>query len=325
MFKKWFTPSAFLLLLPLTAQAIGIQVLVDGQAVTMFDVPQSAWFATYVQKSAEAGIVSGYKNSSGKPTGKFKPENNITVAEALKIASEGAGYDEQAYATTVPSGVKHWASAYVSVALGEHFPIVQATSLERSATRAEVAALFAASFRTNVQTETINQFTDVDTRTEYATSIEALNRDGVITGDTDAKGVATGTFRPAALINRAEVAKMVIRAREVYGTPGKGRGPGMSSSSVAVDTPVVSYTNAGFTPQVLHVKKGTLVTFKNESSSSLLVASDPHPQHTALPSLTATKMILQGDTYSYTFTQVGTWGYHNHLSPTFHASVVVSE
>ncbi len=80
-------------------------------------------------------------------------------------------------------------------------------------------------------------------------------------------------------------------------------------------TGTVTYTDSGFTPSGLTVKVGTTVTFKNTSSSDMWVASNPHPTHTDLPGLDAKKNIAPGDSYTFTFTKVGSWGYHNHLNP----------
>lgn len=227
MVRQFLTSSALAvsLLAPLATQALGIDVVIDGKVVNFMDVSNSAWFSVYVKQAAEAGIVTGYKDEYGKPTGKFMPQNEITVAEALKIASEGAGYDEEAYATALQSGSDHWASAYLAVARGEEFPVASRSTVERRATRAEVAAMIAAAFRVNVQTTVLNRYTDVDVRTEYGTSIEALSRDGIVEGDTTSTGEAAGTFRPTERINRAEVTKMVMAARAEYGMPGKGRTP----------------------------------------------------------------------------------------------------
>jgi len=227
MFKKTLTSSAiaFSLLAPMAGQALGIDVMIEGQMVNFVDVSTSAWFSSYVKAAAEAGIVTGYKDESGRPTGKFVPQNNITVAEALKIASEGAGYDENAYATVLQSGSDHWSSSYLSVARGEEFPVASRSTVEHHATRAEVAALMAAAFRVDVQTSVLNRYTDVDAGTQFGASIEALSRDDIVGGDTSATGEAVGTFRPTDLINRAEVTKMVIQARAKYGMPGKGRTP----------------------------------------------------------------------------------------------------
>lgn len=319
---RYLTASMLAALLPLTALAAPIQVVIDGKTVVMKDVQSEMWFATYVREAAELGIVTGYKDKFGNPTGKFGPSNTITVAEALKIAAEGAGFDEQTYATKISSGVKHWSSPYVSVAKGEKFPVIQdRMNLDRAATRAEVSALLTAAFGVNVSDVVIGtRYKDVNAETQYAGSIEVLSNDDVVTGDTDQQGQPVGTFRPTFTINRAEVAKMIMNARGTYGTPGSDKMPEEVSD---VDT--VTYTNAGFSPTVLRVKKGTPVTFRNESSTNLWVASDPHPSHTGLPGFDSDDGIGQGETFTFTFVRLGTFGYHNHLNQADKATIVVEE
>lgn len=296
--------------------------MISGEAVVFTDVPQSAWFSTYVQQSAEAGIVSGYKDAQGELTGSFGPSNSITVAEALKIAVEGAGYDEEVYGRMVHSGVSHWSSAYVSVAEAEGFAITDGSVvLDSPASRAEVASIFASAFRVNTENNlTDTRYEDVSASTEFSTSIEALSRDGVVSGDTDIHGEAVGTFRPYESINRAEVAKMVIEARGSYGTPGEGREP---SQEAMYDGNVIIYDNTGFQPEVLRVSKGDAVTFRNESTLNMWVASDPHPVHTALSSFDSLQAKTQGETYVYTFTQAGTWTFHNHVQSSHKGTVIV--
>ncbi len=313
--------TAALLLLPFTASAVGLQVMINGKAIVFTDVQTTAWFATYVRQAAEAGIVSGYKDSRGNLTGKYGPGNNITIAEALKIAVEGAGYDEELYGSLIDSGMKkHWANAYFSVAKAEQFEFLTLrANVDRAATRAEVASMFTAAFDVDMSTATTvdSRYTDVKSSTMFAQSIEALSHDDVVAGDTDAQGQLTGTFRPTATINRAEVAKMVVNARAKYGTPGEGKRPTES------DTTDVTYTNDGFSPAVLRVKLGDTVTFKNNSGEDLWVASNPHPTHTGLSGFDAQTGIGQGESYVYTFTRLGTWGYHNHLHPAFGGTIVV--
>src|SRR3989338_7678952 len=192
--KSFLLASVLTFLMPLSALALGIQVMIDGQAVTFNDVPQTAWFAAHVRSAAEAGIVNGYKDEQGKLIGLYGPSNNITIAEALKIQVEGAGYDERLYASRIESGFDHWSSMYASVAKGEGFAVIDARArLDSPATRAEVAALLTSAFRVDMSAVTIGtRYSDVSGSTTYATSIEVLSRDGVVSGDTDIKGNATG-------------------------------------------------------------------------------------------------------------------------------------
>lgn len=318
--------STIVFLFPLVASAMGIQVIIQGQAVVFADVPQSAWFSSYVHDAAQAGIVNGYKDDQGHFTGTFGPSNNVTVAQALKIAIEGAGYDTASYSSVIDCGCgNHWAGPYVSVAKSEHFAIMQrSTSLDRSATRAEVASIFADSFRVHLDMQPTNNFKDVNTSLSQAPAISGLSRDKVISGDTDSSGTATGFFRPSAFINRAETVKMIMLARVTYGEVGKGRAP-QTSSAVTQDQTVVTYSDEGFSPSILHVKAGTAVTFQNESSRPMWVASNPHPSHTGYPGFDAQNAYGQGSIYLFIFNRVGTWGYHNHMNPSDTGTIVVDQ
>ena len=307
--------------IPILASALGIQVIVNGQTIVFNDVLQSAWYAPFIQDATEAGIVNGYMDANGKLTGKFGPQNSVTIAEALKIAIESAGYDKGAYSSVIDSGVNHWASAYVSVAQGENFAILD--RLDRRAKRAEVAAILTSAFlRENSSTPSGTTFSDVTLATKFAPAIETLARDAIVSGDTDVQGQVLGTFRPLDEINRAEVVKMAMAARAKYGQPGKDRTP---VGQAVGETSVVIYRDAGFSPSVLHVKRGTTVTFRNESNTELWVASNPHPAHTDYPEVNSTGMLQPGQEYKFTFTRVGTWGFHNHLKPAETGTVSVEQ
>jgi len=86
----------------------------------------------------------------------------------------------------------------------------------------------------------------------------------------------------------------------------------------------VNIKNFAFSPDTLNVKVGTTVTWTNEDIAQHQVASDPHPTHTDLPGLVS-DLILQGQSYSFTFTKVGTFGYHCHLHPSMKGTVVVTQ
>lgn len=85
----------------------------------------------------------------------------------------------------------------------------------------------------------------------------------------------------------------------------------------------VTYTDNGFEPKSITVKAGTAVSWINKSTNPLWVASSPHPQHTDLPGFDALKAYQSGESYSYTFTKVGSWKYHNHLAPNNFGVVLV--
>ena len=88
---------------------------------------------------------------------------------------------------------------------------------------------------------------------------------------------------------------------------------------------VVTYTDNGFMPATITVKKGTAVTFRNESTGGMWTASATHPTHQLLPGFDQKKSVVKGGTYEYTFAKVGTWKYHNHVAASDFGSVTVTE
>ena len=92
----------------------------------------------------------------------------------------------------------------------------------------------------------------------------------------------------------------------------------------AVSTDKITIKNFAFDPPVITVKSGTTVTWTNEDASVHQVASDPHPTHTDLPGLVSDPF-SQGQTYSFTFTTVGTFGYHCHIHPSMTGKVIVTQ
>lgn len=88
----------------------------------------------------------------------------------------------------------------------------------------------------------------------------------------------------------------------------------------------VSITSGGtFSPATLTVKKGTKVTWTNSGSAKVWIASDPHPVHNAYPGFDSGTDLRSGESYSFTFTKPGSWGYHDHFSPTVRGTVIVTE
>lgn len=113
-------------------------------------------------------------------------------------------------------------------------------------------------------------------------------------------------------------------------TQGESAMPATNSSGVTekeaiTEKVTVSFTDTGFTPKTVTIKKGTTVTFKNDSTGDMWVASAPHPTHTDLPGFDELQSVPNGGTYNYTFEKVGTWKYHNHVAPSFSGSVTVTE
>lgn len=100
---------------------------------------------------------------------------------------------------------------------------------------------------------------------------------------------------------------------------------GVEEMVVSEEKMVVAYAENGFTPKEVTAKKGTTVTFTNDSSGGMWVASAVHPTHQLLPGFDQLKSVTKGGTYEYQFVKVGTWKYHNHVKATDFGTVIVTE
>ncbi len=97
----------------------------------------------------------------------------------------------------------------------------------------------------------------------------------------------------------------------------------LGSESPTASTTTISISDTGFSPATVRVKAGTTVTFTNNGQALHWPASNPHPVHTDLPGFDAKRGLATGESYSFTFTKVGTWGFHDHLNTIMKGSVVV--
>lgn len=85
----------------------------------------------------------------------------------------------------------------------------------------------------------------------------------------------------------------------------------------------VTYSDSGFSPQVLTVEQGMTVTFVNRSSRGMWVASVVHPTHEVLPGFDQLSAGGNGTSYSYSFERTGEWKYHNHVFPGDTGTIIV--
>ncbi len=99
--------------------------------------------------------------------------------------------------------------------------------------------------------------------------------------------------------------------------------PAADETEAEAKSVTVTFTDTGFSPADITINLGDSVVFTNKSSGSFWPASDPHPTHTVLPDFDADRAIATGQSYTYTFTRAGTWGYHDHLDASKRGSVTV--
>lgn len=106
-------------------------------------------------------------------------------------------------------------------------------------------------------------------------------------------------------------------------TPTSTISPSTQSSLPQTSVTVVTFINGKFTPASVTIKVGDAVQFINSSDATIRVASDPHPSHTGYPGFDDLKTSAKGESYTFTFAKAGTFGYHNHLSPSDKGTVIV--
>lgn len=97
----------------------------------------------------------------------------------------------------------------------------------------------------------------------------------------------------------------------------------LSSNSSGDNT--IYLTESGFQPSDLTIQQGETVTWINNASNPMWVASDEHPSHTRYAGSAlyqhcqsgdqteaAFDQCSSGDEFSFTFEKTGDWSYHNH-------------
>lgn len=97
----------------------------------------------------------------------------------------------------------------------------------------------------------------------------------------------------------------------------------------------IKITASGFEPKTLTIEVGTTVTFVNEDSNKHWPASAVHPTHEVYPGSSIKKCgtgekifdvckgLAQGESFSFTFNEKGSWKYHDHLSISSTGTIVV--
>lgn len=99
----------------------------------------------------------------------------------------------------------------------------------------------------------------------------------------------------------------------------------------------VVYGENGYQPENLTIRVGDTVVFNNKSTNKMWTASNVHPTHTEYPGTDIKNCFSgeragmfdecegaeEGQKWAFTFTQEGTWGYHNHLNSSHLGTIIV--
>ena len=111
------------------------------------------------------------------------------------------------------------------------------------------------------------------------------------------------------------------------------------TATLPAENITVRYTDDGFSPKDITVDIGRSVTWVNESSKEMWIASAMHPTHSvyggttlsehcaadATGSFDACRGLKAGESYTFTFDKAGEWKYHDHIDASKFGSVTVVE
>ncbi|MBI2609591.1 cupredoxin domain-containing protein [Candidatus Giovannonibacteria bacterium] len=97
-----------------------------------------------------------------------------------------------------------------------------------------------------------------------------------------------------------------------------GNTTGMMSEEMTVEM-----MSNGFSPSTVNITAGTKINFVNRDSKPHWPASGPHPAHTCYAGFDALRGVNPGETYSFTFNEKNSCGFHDHLNTSIRGTVTV--
>ena len=180
--------------------------VVSSNSMVFTDVQPSDWHYEYVLYSYTSGLINGKSNTV------FDPNNNLTIAEAIKLAAcMHQLYNEGS--VSLVNGTGNWYSTYVSYASQNNITTKTYSNYDAFITRNEFVSIFYSALPSSefpqINSVAENSIPDVKSNSTHAASIYAFYRAGILNGS-DSKG----TFNPSANILRSEVAAIVTRMFE---------------------------------------------------------------------------------------------------------------
>lgn len=97
-------------------------------------------------------------------------------------------------------------------------------------------------------------------------------------------------------------------------------------------------TETGYEPNTITIEVGDTIVFENRSDTPRWPASNNHPTHTLYPGsdiakcgteeaggiFDACRGLELGESYAFTFNEVGSWRFHDHLAPRLGGVITVA-
>ena len=156
------------------------------------DVVSGDWYYDYVRELTDREVIKGFED------GTFRPNNNVSWGQALKLVLLAAGYDVS------DGGSGHWAQNYLNYAVEKGFVNKKdVPGLDADASRNDIADLAAAALQLEF-TYGNSPYTDSD---RY--SVLALTKIGVVEGSVEEDGLRY--FKGLESVSRSEISAIVWR------------------------------------------------------------------------------------------------------------------
>lgn len=173
------------------------------------DATGDAWFYTELMDLAELGIISGYEEKvDGETVFSYRPKNNVSYGEALKMIMLAVGYEEQAKTSS------HWASGYLDKAINDKLvsAVLTYERLDEPVSRRMIAQIVARAMKLPKSTRTESPFSDVPMNSSYISYILSVYDAGIMIGNADGTfGYEFNKDTGKGVFTRAQMAVVVWR------------------------------------------------------------------------------------------------------------------
>ncbi len=183
-----------------------IPPIIIGDADIQFRDTRNNWAKNFIRNLVVRGIVNNVV--------RYRPEDNLTRAEFLKIVLKTTGWIIPTKDLNIPFDdvtMNSWYAKYISFALSKGMINQLSVSFRPNftITRAEATKILMVAIWITVLEPTTLTFTDVNPSSDLTKYIEAAGALGVISGQREN---GARIFRPNDSITRAEIAKIVSNA-----------------------------------------------------------------------------------------------------------------
>ncbi len=264
------------------------------------DVAASAWYYDEVASAYSLGLING-KNANS-----FKPDDSLTLAETIKLASSCHQLISVGAASNIPSSTANWYDSYVDYAVTNGIVTENYPDYNVPATRGQVAVLFSRALISakgnldEINTAAFGDLPDISTDAWYSAAVYRLYRLGIMTGDNNRY------IYPESAVKRSEISAVVMRMIDTgtrvtvsgkpASSPSTGTGTGSSDTTVGNVTTQTSVNKLSLYPGT---KKTQTITGISGIGADFTVANGTVTVDSACMLSLATHVELEKDCLSF--------------------------